>query len=106
MIIEFREYTCHPGKRDSWVKLMEERIVPYQAAKGMAILALWVSETDPNLFYWMRRFENEDVRKAQYDAVYKNDIWRNEFAPLVEEHLDRSKIKVTRMIPTRGSVIQ
>ncbi len=81
-------------------------MVPFQTSKGMVILGLWVSEIDPDLFYWMRRFASEDARKVVYDAVYKTDEWRNVFAPLVEEHLDRSKIKVTRMNPTTGSVMQ
>ena len=106
MLFEFREYSCLPGKRDTWVKYMEETIVPFQTSKGVVILGMWVSETDPDLYYWLRRFENEAERVRIYDAVYKSDIWVKEMGPAVGLLIDRTKIKVTRMLPTPMSVIQ
>jgi hypothetical protein len=106
MLIEFREYTLFPGKRDEWVRYMQDVIVPFQSSLGVVVLGMWCSETDPDVFYWMRRFDNEDARKAVYDAVYKSDRWLNEIAPVVATLLDRPKIKNSRLIPTDRSVMQ
>jgi quinol monooxygenase YgiN len=106
MLIEFREYICHPGQRDRWLKIMAEQIVPFQTSKGVVVLGMWVSETDPNLFYWMRRFDDEAARERIYKAVYESDTWKNELSPLVQSCIDRTRIKNTRMIPAPTSVMQ
>ena len=106
MLFEFREYTCLPGKRDEWVKYMEEVVAPFQISKGVVITGMWVSETDPNLYYWIRRFVDETQRLQVYDAVYKHETWINVISPVVGSLIDRSKIHVTRMLPTPMSVIQ
>jgi hypothetical protein len=106
MLFEFREYTCLPGKRDEWVKLMEEKIVPFQISKGVVVIGMFISETDPDLYYWVRRFDSEEARMQIYKDVYENDFWKNEMTPKVIECLDRSKTKNVRLLPTAKSVIQ
>ena len=106
MLIEFREYTCLPGKRDEWVKLMEEKIVPFQTSKGVVVIGMFISEADPDLYYWIRRFDNEAARVQIYKDVYESDFWKNEMAPKATECLDRTKTKNVRLLPTPKSVIQ
>jgi hypothetical protein len=95
-----------PDKLQSWVKMMEEEIIPFQVSKGMVITGSFHGETDPSVYIWLRRFENEEQRVALYAAVYESDYWKNQIAPRVPEHLDRSAIVVTRMVPTSKSVAQ
>lgn len=106
MFFEFRHYTCKPGQRDNWVKYMEEVVIPFQASKGMVILGSWRGEEDETSYYWMRRFESEEERKAQYDAVYQSDTWKNEIGPKVPDMVERELIKVTRLVATPKSAIQ
>jgi hypothetical protein len=105
MLFELRRYRCQPGKRDAWVELMETRIIPMQIAKGMSIVASFVDENDPDIYVWIRRFDSEDDRKRLYAAVYKSDEWLSEFSPLVDEHLYRDQIEVTRLNPTPTSAL-
>ena len=58
------------------------------------------------MYVWLRRFESEAQRVALYKAVYESDTWKNKFAPLIPELLDREKIVVTRMVPTMHSTVQ
>jgi hypothetical protein len=106
MLFEFRHYTCKPGQRDNWVKYMEEVVIPFQVSKGMVILGSWRGEEDETSYYWMRRFESEDARKAQYDAVYQSDTWKNDIGPKVPDMVEREAIKVTRLVATPKSAIQ
>jgi hypothetical protein len=106
MFFEFRHYTCKPGQRDNWVKYMEDVVIPFQASKGMVILGSWRGEEDETSYYWMRRFESEEERKAQYDAVYQSDTWKNEMGPKVPDMVERELIKVTRLVATPKSAIQ
>jgi hypothetical protein len=106
MLIEFRHYTCRPGKRDEFVRFMEEEIIPFQVGQGMVILGSFVGEEDPDAYFWMRRFKDEDERKALYEAVYQSDRWKDDIGPRVPEYIDRETIKVTRLLPTAKSAIQ
>ena len=59
MFFELRQYRILPGKRDEWVRFMDEVIIPFQVAKGMTIVGAFVAEEDPDLYVWIRRFEDE-----------------------------------------------
>lgn len=106
MLFELRSYRTKPGMRDQWVKLMDDVIIPFQASKGMVIVASFVGESDPDSYVWIRRFENEEERVRLYAAVYESDFWKNEVTPQVSELLDRSQNVVTRLNPTPLSLIR
>lgn len=103
---ELRQYKVLPGKLESWVRMMEEEIIPFQVAKGMVITGSFHGETDPSVYIWLRRFESEEQRVALYAAVYESEFWKTQIAPRVPDHLDRSAMVVTRIVPTSKSVAQ
>jgi hypothetical protein len=94
------------GQKENWVKLMEEKIIPFQIAQGMVVIGSFVGEQEKDLYVWIRRFESEEQREELYEKVYQSDYWKNEIAPLVPDMMDRSKIVVTRLEATPKSVIQ
>jgi len=106
MFFELRQYRTRPGQREKWVKFMEEEIIPFQVARGMVIVGSFVGQEEEDLYVWIRRFESEEERKRQYDAVYESDHWKNVIAPQVPMMIDREAIKVTRIEATPKSVIQ
>jgi hypothetical protein len=106
VFFELRQYRMRPGQREKWVKFMEEEIIPFQVARGMVIVGSFVGQEEEDLYVWIRRFENEEERKRQYDAVYESDHWKNVIAPQVPMMIDRDAIKVTRIEATPKSVIQ
>jgi hypothetical protein len=106
MFFELRQYRVKPDKREQWVELMEQKIIPFQIAQGMVVLGSFVGEQENDLYVWIRRFESEEEREALYAQVYESDYWRNEISPLVGEMLDRERIQVTRLVPTPKSVIR
>jgi hypothetical protein len=103
---ELRQYKVLPGRLEGWVKIMEEEIIPFQISKGMVINGSFQGETDPSIYIWMRRFESEEQRVAQYQAVYESDFWKTKIAPRVPEYLDRSGIVVSRIVATPKSTIR
>jgi hypothetical protein len=66
---ELRQYKVLPGKMDEWVRIMEQEIIPFQTSKGMVICGSFRGETDDSVYVWLRRFESEAEREAQYKAV-------------------------------------
>lgn len=103
---ELRQYTVRPGKMEAWLKLMEDEIIPFQVGKGAVITGSYRGETDDSVYVWTRRFESEAERERLYKAVYESDHWKNVIAPQVTELIDRSKIQVQRIVPTRMSIAQ
>jgi len=103
---ELRQYKVRPDKMDAWVRIMEEEIIPFQVSKGMVICGSFRGETDDSAYVWLRRFESEAEREALYKAVYESDHWKIKIAPLVPDHLDRSAMVVTRIIPTAKSTMR
>ena len=106
MFYELRQYSIRPGRMQDWVEFMENDIIPFQVSKGMVITGSWRGEKDETVYVWMRRFESEDERERLYEAVYQSDYWKNDVAPRVSELMDRSAIRVTRIVPTPRSVAQ
>jgi hypothetical protein len=100
---ELRQYKVLPGMLDSWVRIMEEQIIPFQVSKGMVITGSFQGETDKSVYVWMRRFDSEEQRVALYAAVYESEFWKSKIAPLVPEHLDRAANVVTRIVQTPKS---
>ena len=106
MLFELRQYRTRPGQREAWDKLMEEVIIPFQVSKGMVVVGSFINQEEDDHYVWIRRFESEEERVAQYKAVYETDFWKNEVAPKAGEMLDRSRSVITRMEATPKSVIQ
>jgi len=106
MFFELRQYRIKPGQRDKWVRLMEEKIIPFQISKGMVVIGSFVGQEEADLYVWIRRFESEEERKRLYKAVYESDYWQNEIAPQADEMLDLEKIQITRLEATPRSVIR
>ncbi len=106
MFFELREYRTRPGQRESWVRFMEEQIIPFQSSKGMVIVGSFVGQEEDDLYIWIRRFESEAERERLYKVVYESDTWKNEIAPKITEMIDREKVVVRRIEATPKSVAQ
>jgi hypothetical protein len=103
---ELRQYTVLPGQMDNWLKVMEEEIIPFQVAKGMVIAGSFRGEDDDSVYVWIRRFESEEQREKLYDAVYGSDHWKNDVSPRLTALLNREAMVVTRIEPTKMSILQ
>ena len=105
-IFEVREYPVREGKMGEWVSFMEDRIVPFIVSKGMVPVAMFRSPKDPNLFVWIRRFENEKMRTELYKAVYESDEWQADYRPVIRNLVDVENAIVHDLVPTTRSPLQ
>ncbi|MEI6303323.1 MAG: NIPSNAP family protein [Betaproteobacteria bacterium] len=106
MLFEIRTYTCKPGKRDEWVKWAEEKVIPFQVAKGVVVVGSFVSSDDPDVYVWIRRFSDQADKDHLYKAVYEDPVWKSDIGPRNAELLFREKAVVTNLTPTPHSVIR
>jgi hypothetical protein len=105
MFFELRQYRIKDGQREAWVRLMEDRIIPFQQSLGMVVIGSFVAPEEPDLYVWIRRFASEDERKAQYDAVYGSEHWKTVIKPEIDRMLDRPRMVVTLLQATPKSAI-
>ena len=103
---ELRQYKVLNGQMENWLKVMQEEIIPFQVAKGMVIAGSFRGEDDESVYVWIRRFENEAKRDELYSAVYESEVWKNDISPRLSTMLDRDAMVVTRLSPTKLSILQ
>ncbi len=101
--VELRRYTASPGRRAAWIDYMESVVIPFQQSQGVQVLGSFADAHDDDGYVWIRRFDSEEQRIAQYSAVYDSDRWRDEIGPVVSELIDVDQSVVTRAIPTPRS---
>jgi hypothetical protein len=76
MILELRQYTLHPGRRDELISLFEREFVEPQLALGMTLPGLFRDAGDSDRFVWLRGFADMDARKAALSAFYGGPVWK------------------------------
>ena len=74
-IIELRQYTLHPGRRDKLIALFEREFVETQEAEGIDLIGQFVDLDDPDRFVWLRGFPDMDARKASLERFYSGPAW-------------------------------
>ncbi len=105
MLFELREYRIRDGRRDEFVRLMDETIIPFQRDKGMEIIGSFVSLEEPDLYVWLRRFESDEQRKKLYDAVYGDPYWTETIKPAMGDILIRETVTVRLLEATPGCAL-
>src|SRR2546430_190343 len=92
-IVELRQYTLHPGKRDVLIDLfdrefVEHTIKPETTAAGAAPMAYFVSEhsentfpalpvrENENVFVWFARFNDPAAYDVYLTALARSERWR------------------------------
>ena len=61
-VIELRQYRLHPGKRDVLMELFEREFIESQETLGMKIIGQFRDLDDPDLFVWLRGFDDMPQR--------------------------------------------
>ena len=76
-IVELRQYTLHPGRRDDLIKLFDAEFVEPQEAEGIKIIGQFRNLDDPYKFVWLRGFTDMDSRKRGLSVFYTGNAWRS-----------------------------
>jgi hypothetical protein len=75
-IVELRQYTLHPGKRDVLIDLFDREFIESQEALGMIVLGQFRDVDDPDRFVWLRGFRDMSARAQGLGAFYGGPVWR------------------------------
>ncbi len=75
-VIELRQYTLYPGKRDVLIELFDREFVEPQEALGMQIVGEFRDLDNPDRFVWVRGFADMPSRAQALAAFYGGPVWQ------------------------------
>jgi hypothetical protein len=75
-IVELRQYTLHPGKRDVLIDLFDREFVESQEALGMKVIGQFRDLNNPNRFVWLRGFRDMPSRAQALKDFYGGPVWK------------------------------
>ena len=74
-VVELRQYTLHPGKRDALIDVFERHLVESQEETGMNIIGQFRDLDRPDHFVWMRGFDDMEARRQALETFYNGPVW-------------------------------
>lgn len=74
-VVELRQYTLHPGKRDILIDLFDRELVESQEAVGMRVIGQFRDLDDPDRFVWLRGFRDMPSRAKALKEFYGGPVW-------------------------------
>jgi len=74
-IVELRQYTLLPGKRDVLIDIFERDFIEGQEVAGMQVIDHFRDLDDPDRFVWLRGFPDMPGRAKALDAFYGGPVW-------------------------------
>lgn len=75
-VVELRQYTLHPGTRDTLVRIFDEHFVESQERCSMRVIGQFRDLDDPDRFVWLRGFPDMEARTRALEAFYGGPVWK------------------------------
>ncbi len=75
-VVDLRQYTLHPGRRDALIQVFDEAFVEGQEAEGMHIVGQFRDLDDPDRFVWLRGFADLPAREKALNGFYYGPVWK------------------------------
>ena len=75
-VVELRQYTLHPGRRDELIDLFEREFVESQEDVGITLIGQFRDLDDPERFVWLRGFPDMAARQRSLQAFYFGPVWQ------------------------------
>jgi hypothetical protein len=74
-IVELRQYTLHPQRRDALIDLFDREFVQTQEAEGISVMGQFRDLIDPDRFVWLRGFADMASRARGLQGFYGGPVW-------------------------------
>jgi hypothetical protein len=76
-VLELRQYSLHPGRREQFIELFDSTFADPLDAAGMTVIGQFRDLDRPDRFVWLRGFQSMAVRPVQLAAFYDSALWRS-----------------------------
>lgn len=120
---ELRIYEVFEGQMEKWIRYFNEEIIPFQTQRGMVIHGAFnvistdtfskvnnervmATEQHPNIFTWIRRFENAAKKEELYKRVYESKEWLDDYKPKISKMINLNTVIVHNLSALDMSVMK
>lgn len=79
-IVELRQYTVYPERRDDLITLFDREFVESQEGLGMRLIGQFRDLDAPGRFVWIRGFADMATRHEALTAFYTGPVWKEHAA--------------------------
>lgn len=105
-IVELRQYTLHPGKRETLIELFDREFIETQEAVGIQVIGQFRNLDDPDQFVWLRGFNDMSAREKSLHAFYSGPIWKAHRDAANATMIDSDNVLLLRLThPNSGFVL-
>ena len=95
-MVELRQYTLKPGRRDDLIRVFEREFVESQEAEGMFLFGTFRDLDRDDRFVWVRGFRDMDERLAALTAFYTGRAWKANAAEANDTMIDVDDVLLLR----------
>lgn len=100
-VVELRQYTLHPGRRDVLIDLFDREFVETQEAVGIAVLGQFRDLDDPDRFVWLRGFHDMPHRAQALGRFYGGPAWKAHSTQANATMIDSDNVLLLRPVTAR-----
>ena len=102
-VVELRQYTLHPGKRDVLIDLFDREFVETQEEVGIKIIGQFRDLDHQDRFVWLRGFPDMTSRAKALNDFYGGPIWKAHREAANATMIDSDNVLLLRpALPTSG----
>jgi len=102
-VVELRQYTLHPGKRDILIDLFDREFIEPQEELGITVVGQFRDVDDPDRFVWLRGFRDMVSRAKALQDFYSGPVWKTHREAANATMIDTDNVLLLRpALPTSG----
>jgi hypothetical protein len=102
-IVELRQYTLHPGKRDVLIGLFDREFIEPQETLGIKVIGQFRDVDRPDRFVWLRGFRDMTSRAKALTDFYTRPVWKAHRETANATMIDSDNVLLLRpALPTSG----
>jgi hypothetical protein len=102
-IVELRQYSLHPGRRDAFIPFFEREFIETQEAVGNTVIGQFVDLDNPERFTWLRGFPSLPERATALQAFYGGDVWKAQRAAANDYFTDTDNVLLLHAVSARAA---
>jgi len=102
-VVELRQYTLHPGKRDVLIDLFDREFVETQEEVAIKIIGQFRDLDHQDRFVWLRGFPDMTSRARALNDFYSGPVWKTHREAANATMIDSDNVLLLRpAFPTSG----
>ncbi|MFD3533682.1 NIPSNAP family protein [Streptomyces sp. NPDC058664] len=101
-VLELRQYTLRPRRRDELIELFDREFLETQEEAGMSVLGQFRDLDDPDRFVWLRGFTDMTARHRALTAFYGGPVWSEHGPRANDTMVDSDDVLLLRPVMTGG----